>query len=66
MVKTLIKSSKYNGKYVALKDFNDNRIVGFGKTSQEAYKKAFKKGYKSPVIVFVPLKDTVQIYPVRQ
>ena len=62
MIKTLLKSSAYNGKYVAFKDFKDTSLVGEGATPQEAYDQATKKGYQDPVITFVPIKDTVQIY----
>ena len=33
-----------------------------GKTPQEAYEKASKKGFAHPIITFVPIKDMVQIY----
>ncbi len=62
MIKTLINSSDYNGKYVAMKDFNDHTVVADGINPQEAYEKAAKKGLKNPVITFVPLKGMVQIY----
>ena len=62
MEQTLLKNNKYNGKYVAIKDFDDNTIIGEGNEPQEAYEKAIKKGFKEPVILYVPLKDTVYIY----
>ena len=62
MEQTLIKDNKYNGRYIAIKDFTDNTIVGDGKEPQEAYEKALGKGFKDPVILYVPLKDMVQIY----
>jgi len=62
MVKTLIKSKEYDGKYVALKDFDSHKVIGGGKTPQEAYDKARAKGCREPVIVFVPIKGRVQIY----
>jgi hypothetical protein len=62
MVKTLIDSKKYDGDYVALKDFDSHKVVGNGKTPQEAYDIAKTKGCKDPVIVFVPVKGSVQIY----
>lgn len=62
MEQTLIKDTKYNGRYVAIKDFNDNTVIADGKDPQEAFEKAVKKGFASPVILFVPFKDMVQIY----
>lgn len=62
MEQTLITERKYNGRYVALKDFKDSTVVSDGKTPQEAYEKAIGKGFKEPVILFVPDKDMVQIY----
>ena len=62
MIKTLLKSNAYNGKYVAFKDFNDTSLVGEGATPQEAYDQAIKKGSENPVITFVPIKGMVQIY----
>ena len=62
MVQTLITKSGYEGKYVALKSFEDSTIISDGVTPQEAYEKAQEKGVVAPVLVFVPLKDMVQIY----
>jgi len=62
MVETLVKNSRYNGKYVALESFNSHKVVGEGGTAQEAYNKAVVKGYKEPVIIFVSIKGKTQIY----
>ncbi len=62
MIKTLLTSNNYNGKYVAFKDFGDSTVVGEGTTPQEAYEKAQKQGFKNPVVTFVPIKDMIQIY----
>ena len=62
MIQTLIKDNRYNGKYVAIKDFNDSAIISEGITLQEAYEKALQKGFTHPVITFVPIKNMVQIY----
>jgi len=62
MGNTLVKSKKFNGKYVAIKDFDDNTIIGDGKSPAEAYTKAIRKGHKDPVVFFVPIKDMIQIY----
>ena len=62
MVQTLVKDSGYEGRYVALKSFEDSTVISDGTTPQEAYDKAVEKGCGRPVLVFVPLKDMVQIY----
>lgn len=62
MIQTLIKNSRFNGRYVTMKSFNDNTVISDGDTPQEAYGKALEKGYKNPVITFIPTKDMVQIY----
>lgn len=65
MEQILIKDNKYTGRYVAVRDFNDNTVISDGKEPQEAYQKAVEKGYNNPVVFFVPLKDMVQIYFIR-
>ena len=45
-----------------MKDFKDHRVIGDGTTPTEAHKKALEKGFKNPVITFVPIKGVVQIY----
>lgn len=62
MVQTLVKDSGYEGRYVALKSFEDSTVINDGATPQEAYDKAVEKGCARPVLVFVPLKNMVQIY----
>lgn len=62
MIRTLLKTNNFNGKYVAMKDFSDYTVIADGITPQEAYDKALGKGYKDPVVTFVPIKDMVQIY----
>ena len=62
MIKTLLKSNDYNGKYVAFKDFEDSSIVGEGATPKDAYDQAVKNGSNNPVVTFVPIKGMVQIY----
>ena len=62
MNNVLIKSEKYNGKYVAIKSFTDYTVIGEGKEPKEAIEEANKKGYTNPVVIFVPHEDMVQIY----
>ncbi|MBU1006250.1 MAG: hypothetical protein KKH08_01490 [Candidatus Omnitrophica bacterium] len=62
MEQILIKENKYNGTYVAIKDFDDNTVIANGKDPKEVYDKAVGKGHSDPVILFIPAKDMVQIY----
>ena len=62
MIRTLIKNNNFNGKYVAMKGFDSTSVVSEGATPGEAYQKAVKKGFKNPVVTFVPVKGMVQIY----
>jgi hypothetical protein len=62
MIQILTKNTKYDGKYVALKSFDKQVVIGKGSTPQEAYDKAISKGYSNPVITFIPAKGMVQIY----
>lgn len=62
MGQVLIKENKYNGSYVVIKDFGDSAVIADGKDPKEAYDKAVKQGYSNPVILFIPAKDTIQIY----
>ncbi|MGR3311400.1 MAG: DUF5678 domain-containing protein [Candidatus Brocadiales bacterium] len=62
MEQALIKEKKYNGCYVALKDFDDNTVIADGKDPKEVYEIALKKGCSEPVIIYVPTAGTVQIY----
>ncbi len=64
MEQVLIKGKKYSGQYVALEDFGKTAVVSHGKDPLKVHEQAIKKGYREPVIVFVPAKGMVQIYPV--
>lgn len=58
----LIREKKYNGRYVAIKDFDDTTVISDGKDPKKVYDRAIKEGCPNPVILFVPTKDMVQIY----
>lgn len=62
MEQVLIKDKKYSGQYVALADFDKTSVISHGKDPQKVHEQAVKKGYREPVIVFVPTKNLVQIY----
>ena len=60
--KILVNSDKYNGQYVAIKNAEDNTIVGKGATPEKALNEARQKGFKNPFIVYIPNKNLVHIY----
>ncbi len=53
---------KYNGKFIATESFNSNKVIAHGSTIIKAYNRAQEKGFKDPVIDFVPKKGSVCIY----
>jgi len=61
MEKLLINTDEFNGRYVAMKSFDDNSIVGIGDTPEEALKDAERNGFKDPVFLYIPEKDVVHI-----
>jgi len=64
MEKILVTTDEFNGSYVAMKSAEDNTIVGVGKDPEKALKDAEAKGFKNPVLLYIPEKDLVHIYPV--
>jgi hypothetical protein len=62
MEKLLVTTDEFNGRYVAMKDFEDNTIVGVGDDPEKALKEAEAKGFKNPVLLYIPEKDLVHIY----
>jgi hypothetical protein len=62
MEKILVSTDEFNGRYVAMKSFEDNTIVGVGDDPEKALKDAERKGVKNPVLLYVPEKDIVHIY----
>ncbi|MFH0948252.1 MAG: DUF5678 domain-containing protein [Elusimicrobiota bacterium] len=64
MKQVLIKEKKYNGQYVAVKNFNKPVVIANGQNPEKVYKDAIKKGIQDPILIFVPSKNMVQIIPV--
>ena len=46
---------KYKGLWVALED-DEKTVISSGKTAQEAFEKAIKKGFKKPILTRMPEK----------
>lgn len=62
MEKVLVTTDEFNGRYVAMKSFNDNTIVGVGDDPEEALRDAEAKGFKNSILLYIPEKDIVHIY----
>jgi len=62
MEKILVTTDEFNGRYVAMVNFDDNTIVGVGDDPEQAIKDAEGKGYKNTVLLYIPEKDVVHIY----
>lgn len=58
----LVADEKYRGKYVAMQSFNNRNVVAAGIEPSEVLNAAHKKGFISPVIVFVPEKNITCVY----
>jgi len=59
---TLVTTNEYNGRYVAMKSFEDHTVVGVGDDPETAIQAALTKGYKEPVLLYIPEKEMVHIY----
>jgi hypothetical protein len=53
---------RYGGQYVATKSFADKTVVSHGLNPADVHAEAKEKGYKDPVVVYIPPKGIVQIY----
>lgn len=62
MEKVLVNTDEYNGRYVAMKSFDDPTVVGVGDDPEAALKDAESKGYGDPVFLYIPEKESVHIY----
>ena len=62
MEQTLLQTNKYNGRYVAMKSFEDHAIVGVGDDPEAALRDASAHGHENPVLLYIPEKEAVLIY----
>ena len=58
----LVTNKKYLGKYVAMQSFNKKKVIASGKDPDGVIERAKRKGFVSPVVFFVPNRDTLNIY----
>lgn len=62
MEKVLVNTNQSDGRYVALKSFEDTTVMGAGDEPEAAMKEARAKGCKYPVLLYIPEKELVHIY----
>lgn len=62
METAFVNTNEYNGRYVTMKSFEDHTVVGVGDDPETAIKDAVSKGYKDPVLLYIPEKEVVHIY----
>lgn len=58
----LVAEKRYEGKYVALESFTNNRVVSSGSDPERVIKNAEKKGVTAPVLLFIPKGNLTQVY----
>ena len=62
-IKEIVKDSKkYAGKYVATKSFRSRMVISSGDDPLIVWDDAEKKGFKDPVVFFIPKTGMVHIY----
>ena len=64
-IQALVSTQKYRERYVALESFGSSKVVASGRDPSTVLRTALKKGIESPVILFIPKKDAVQVYPCK-
>jgi len=62
MENPLVQTNEYDGRYVALRSFEDHTVVGVGDDPETALEDARANGVDEPVLLYVEEKGSVQIY----
>ncbi|HUT55657.1 MAG TPA: hypothetical protein VM658_19865 [bacterium] len=62
MENVMVETDDYNGRYVALKSFEDHTVMGSGLDPAAAFDEARAKGCDDPIIVYIDDPNTVNIY----
>ncbi len=57
-----VKTNEYDGRYVALRSFEDHTVVGVGDDPESALNDAKANGVADPVLLYVTEKDSVHVY----
>ena len=60
---TLVNNcEKYSGQYVAVKSFSDREVISSGSQPVDVLNAAKEKGFKEPVLIYIPEKGLVHVY----
>ena len=57
-------NKKYNDKYVAFECFGSKNVVAYDDDPVEAMEKARSKGFKNPVIMYIPDENISELYEI--
>ena len=60
--KIIVSGSKYAGKYVATASFNQTSVIASGKDPAAVKIQAERKGYRSPVVIYVRKDKVLNIF----
>ena len=60
--KTIVRNKKYVGMFVAMPSFNKRTVVASGNNPTAVMERAANKGYNSPVVIYVPDKESFNVY----
>ncbi|MBI5195473.1 MAG: hypothetical protein HZA10_04025 [Nitrospirae bacterium] len=53
---------KYGGNYVATISFTNKKVISIGPDPVKVHSDAVLKGFKDPVIVFIPKRGMTNVY----
>jgi hypothetical protein len=62
MEQRLLQTDRYNGRWAAMKSFEDHTVVGVGVDPDAALQDARAHGQENPVLLSIPEKEVVHIY----
>jgi hypothetical protein len=58
----LLQTDQFNGRYVAMKTSDDHTVISSGETPGETLENARNLGFQNPILVYVPLEESIHIY----
>jgi len=58
-------AEKYGGQYIAIASMEDRKVLASGKDPGVVLDEAKSRGTANPILVFVPEKDAVLLFPLR-
>jgi len=60
--KVIVRDKNLSGCFVAMATFNNNSVIAHGKSPSKVRQDAIKQGFLNPVVVFVPKKNSINLY----